>query len=239
MGSAVSMGVNNDDLIDNLLEADYIQTSLVEHVFRAVDRGHYFLPEARGEAYKDVAWKSNHLHMSAPCIYTNVMEGLNLKEGLSFLNLGSGTGYLSTLVGLTLGSSGVNHGIELHEDVVEYAYKRLDEFKKQSGALDEFDFCEPKFVVGNCLCLTGNLKYDRIYCGAGCPSVYESYIKRMLNIGGILVIPLNDQLAQITRNSENSYTVNVLLPVSFATLIAPDIKSEDVDLCKCSYWQNN
>lgn len=148
MGGGVSTGVNNDDLIDNLVEADYIRTSIVENVFRAVDRSHYFLSEARENAYKDLAWKCGHFHMSAPCIYTEVMEGLCLDKGLSFLNLGSGTGYLSTLVGLVLGSNGVNHGIELHEDVVQYAYKRLDEFKKQSGAIDEFDFCEPKFVIG-------------------------------------------------------------------------------------------
>lgn len=148
MGGAVSQGINNDDLIDNLLEAEYLQTSHLEHVFRAVDRGHYFLPECREGAYKDMAWRAGHLHISAPCIYTEVMEGLCLTPGLSFLNLGSGTGYLSTLAGLVLGSNGINHGIELYEDVVQYAYKRLEEFKKQSGAIDEFDFCEPKFAVG-------------------------------------------------------------------------------------------
>lgn len=103
MGGAVSTGEDNDELVDNLVDADYIKTPLVEKVFRAVDRADYYLPDQRESAYKDLAWRHEHLHMSAPCIYSEVMEALQLEPGLSFLNLGSGTGYLSTMVGLILG----------------------------------------------------------------------------------------------------------------------------------------
>ncbi|CAG9819140.1 unnamed protein product [Phaedon cochleariae] len=223
MGGVVSSGQNNDDLIDNLLEADYIKTSMIERVFRAVDRAEYFLAEARGNAYKDLAWKCGNLHLSAPCIYSEVMEGLSIEPGMSFMNLGSGTGYLSTMVGLILGSCGVNHGIEYHLDVVQYANKKLEEFKKHSGAIDEFDYCEPKFIQGNCLCLTSecNARYDRVYCGAACPPQYENYMKNLLKVGGILVMPLNDHLVQILRTSKTNWNTKSLLPVSFATLIQP------------------
>lgn len=103
MGSSVSAGVDNNDLVDNLLAADYIKTPGVERVFRAVDRGMYFTDLGRESAYKDLAWKSGNIHLSAPCIYCEVMENLSLGPGMSFLNLGSGTGYLSTMAGLILG----------------------------------------------------------------------------------------------------------------------------------------
>jgi len=103
MGGAVSAGQTNDELIDNLVEAEYIKSSDVEKVFRAVDRGDYYLPEHKDSAYKDLAWKNGNIHLSAPCIYAEVMESLQLKPGLSFLNLGSGTGYLSTLAGMMIG----------------------------------------------------------------------------------------------------------------------------------------
>lgn len=77
-----------------------------------------------------------------------MLEGLELKPGLSFLNIGSGTGYFSTLVGLLIGSSGVNHGIEVHPYVMEYAIKKLGQFIENSPTLDEFDFCEPRFYCG-------------------------------------------------------------------------------------------
>lgn len=88
MGGAVSAGENNDELIDNLVEADYIKNTTVADIFRAVDRAHYYLPDHRDNAYKDLAWKHGNLHLSAPCIYAEVMESLCLGAGMSFLNLG-------------------------------------------------------------------------------------------------------------------------------------------------------
>eukprot|EP00058_Branchiostoma_floridae_P011831 XP_002597319.1 hypothetical protein BRAFLDRAFT_203567 [Branchiostoma floridae] len=109
MGGAVSAGEDNEELVDNLKEADYIKTKKVEEVFRAIDRGDYYLEEHRDNAYKDLAWKHGNIHLSAPCIYSEVMESLKLKPNLSFLNLGCGTGYLSTMVGLILGRYPVLH----------------------------------------------------------------------------------------------------------------------------------
>lgn len=123
----MSAGEDNDELIDNLKEAYYIRSDLVERAFRAIDRADYYLDEYRDNAYKvsdvggflrgvgevlimfscrlqDLAWRHGNIHLSAPCIYSEVMEALDLHPGLSFLNLGSGTGYLSTMVGLILGN---------------------------------------------------------------------------------------------------------------------------------------
>lgn len=104
----MSAGEDNDDLIDNLKEAQYIRTEKVEQAFRAIDRGDYYLDGYRDSAYKDLAWKHGNIHLSAPCIYSEVMEALKLQPGLSFLNLGSGTGYLSTMVGLIIGKNSVS-----------------------------------------------------------------------------------------------------------------------------------
>lgn len=118
MGGAVSAGEDNDDLIDNLKEAQYIRTDRVEQAFRAIDRGDYYLDGYRENAYKDLAWKHGNIHLSAPCIYSEVMEALKLQQGLSFLNLGSGTGYLSTMVGLIIGETPTLHAVFCSQDKV-------------------------------------------------------------------------------------------------------------------------
>ncbi|MPC16275.1 Protein-L-isoaspartate O-methyltransferase domain-containing protein 1 [Portunus trituberculatus] len=223
MGGAVSTGVDNDDLVDNLKAANYIVTPLLERVFRAVDRGDYFTAENREQAYRDNAWKKGNLHLSAPCIYAKVMEGLQLAPGHSFLNLGSGTGYLSTMAGLIVGPTGVNHGVELHADVLKYSLERLENFKKNSPAIDAFNFCEPQFVQGNCSCLPPDVRlYDRVYCGASCPESREEYMKSLIKPGGVLVMPINDQLVKMTRSGPDTWDIVSLLPVSFSSLVMPD-----------------
>jgi protein-L-isoaspartate O-methyltransferase len=74
-----------------------------------VDRGRFFPPSERALAYNDAAWKSDtgspgRLHLSAPCIYANALEHLDLQAGQAFLNVGSGTGYLNTMAGFLLGA---------------------------------------------------------------------------------------------------------------------------------------
>lgn len=222
MGGAVSSGQDNDELIDNLKEADYIKTQEVERVFRIVDRAHYYLKECRENAYKDLAWKNGTLHLSAPCIYSEVMEALELRKGLSFLNLGSGTGYLNTMVGLMIGPFGVNHGIELHPDNVNFAVERLESFIKTAKKFDDLELCEPQFVVGNCLNLAPeNRLYDRVYCGAACPPELKDTFQNLVKVNGILVIPVGDQLLKIKRISETEFTSENILPVSFASLVQP------------------
>ena len=122
--------------------------------------------------YRDFAWRRNHVHVSAPCIYAEVLEALELPplrpylsddaqsacaRPLSFLNVGSGTFYLSTLVGLALGPHAVHHAVELHADVVQYACERVRELLRASDALQQYELCLPRVLCGNALLLDARL----------------------------------------------------------------------------------
>lgn len=58
-----------------------------------------------------------------------------------------------------------------------------------------FEFCEPSFVTGNCLEISPDCtQYDRVYCGAGVQKEHEDYMKSLLKVGGILVMPLEEKV---------------------------------------------
>ena len=84
-----------------------ISTPAVIAAFTNVDRGHFIdAPEHSTEEirYINSPFRNGAQHLSAPCIYATAMEGLELSTGCSFLNVCSGTGYLSALVSQVVGT---------------------------------------------------------------------------------------------------------------------------------------
>ena len=81
MGGVVTKGQNNDELIDNLIEAKYLFDPKICRIFRRVDRGNFYPGEYQEDAYRDQAMRSGNIHLSSPCIYCSVMENMDFKPG--------------------------------------------------------------------------------------------------------------------------------------------------------------
>lgn len=56
--------------------------------------------------------------------------------------------WLSTFFYYFLGVYGVNHGIEIHQSLIDIAYQKLEEFKLNAAGIDYFELCEPVFIEG-------------------------------------------------------------------------------------------
>ena len=84
----------------------------VINAFKAVDRGFFIdAPDPMHDTsepieeirYLNTPFRNGLQHLSAPSIYGTALEALELREGLSFLNVCSGTGYFSALATQILG----------------------------------------------------------------------------------------------------------------------------------------
>lgn len=78
--------------------------------------------------------------------------------------------------------------------------------------LFRFEFCEPSFVAGNCLEIPPESRqYDRVYCGAGVQKEHEDYMKNLLKVGGILVMPLEEKVGDVSAQWKKTQAYFTLL----------------------------
>ncbi|XP_026475750.1 uncharacterized protein LOC113380945 [Ctenocephalides felis] len=225
MGNNVSTATNNRELVENLIASKYLQSNEIADGFRIVDRGDYVSPSKREFAYADCAWKYNDLHLSAPSIYCFALETLQIKPGMSFLNIGSGTGYLNTIVGLLVGEYGINHGIEINKDVIAHAEVCIDSFMANTlPQIKNTSFCRPTLTHGDAFAILPNMLYDRIYVGAKCTEVMSNYFKQFLKVEGCLILPISNCLCLIQRLTSKLFHSSLVTGVSFASLVSKSPK---------------
>jgi protein-L-isoaspartate(D-aspartate) O-methyltransferase len=172
---------------------------------------HFFFDETFwSQAYKDIAFPiGGGQTISQPYTVAYQTELLHLSKGDKVLEIGTGSGY-QTCVLMELGAT--VYTIERQESIYERTIKVLPgmgyhaNFFFGDGSVGRSDFAP----------------YDRILVTAGAPFVPEILLKQ-LRIGGILVIPVGSENAQvmvtIIRVSENDYEKIELDTFRFVPLV--------------------
>jgi protein-L-isoaspartate O-methyltransferase len=152
-------------------------------------------------AHADQPLREGLIHLSAPHIYGTAIEALELHENapLSFLNIGSGTGYLSCIVASILGHTSTNYGVEAQLDVIQHCHNSVEKWKQNfRGKL-------PPLTVlhGSAFNISTDkgealFRFDRIYVGAAIEKNSLSLFTDLLKDGGILVAPGKSQHAPVS-----------------------------------------
>ncbi len=233
----LSQATNNEGLVSALVSNGVISITdspSLHSAFTYTDRG-TFIPGDYddGQVYSDRPFRNSQVHMSAPHMYCAILNALELKGGMSFLNIGSGSGYLSCLASCLLGENGVSHGVELNAELVENS--RLATTAWFSDILSRRENGESdlplvsregvQFVHGNCFAIdvpsaASAARYDRVYIGASCPKRFVEYFYNLLADDGVMLVPVqeNGELLKIHRIVGGVYTTECLSSVYYAPL---------------------
>lgn len=152
----------------------------------------HVIQDLQSRAHADEPIREGGVHISAPHIYGTIAEALDLprNSSLSFLNIGSGTGYLSSIVAHILGPTGVCFGVEINSSVLEHCHASMGRWK----ADQDVELAHMEFFHGNGLHIDASIGesligYDRIYVGAAVESSCVKQLASLLRLGGILVAP--------------------------------------------------
>lgn len=195
------------------------RSEAIVEAFAAVDRRDFIEPFETSGCYEDAPVWCPPLHQSAPSMYSCALDALDLRPGISFLNIGSGSGYLSALVVELAGRQSFHIGLELNAAMAAHATAK---FAQRYGG----EKTPATFLGGDCFAIDvdASPKFDRVYVGAGAGRSARRLL-RLLKKHGVLVAPLadddgNQALVKAVRASPTAWRLEKRqVRVEFAPLV--------------------
>jgi protein-L-isoaspartate(D-aspartate) O-methyltransferase len=185
-------------LIDLLIKEGWLKTPRIIEAFRKIKRVD-FLPED----IKDMSELNEALPIgfgqtiSQPLVVAFMMELLNPKLGERVLDIGSGSGWTSALLGELVGENGKVFAIELIPELMEFGKKNVAKYNFIEGKRVEF------------ICADGSIGYkksapfDKILASASAEKIPLAW-KEQLKLGGRIVTPIGDSIWLFIRKSEKT-----------------------------------
>ena len=179
----------------NRLIEELRQHNISERVLAAMKQvpRHLFVPEnERQNAYADyplpIGWGQT---ISAPHMVAIMCDILDIREGMTVLEIGGGSGYHAAVIAKLAGSGHV-YTVERIEPLASFARENL----KKAGISNV-----TVIVEDGSLGLPGFAPYDRISVAAASPEILDT-LTDQLKTGGKLVIPVGkyyQELYLVTR----------------------------------------
>ena len=172
-----------------------IMTSITQ-AFKLVNRVDFVPDSIKEEADIDVPLPIGFGQtISQPTTVLMMLEWLEAKAGNKVLDVGSGSGWTTALLSHIVGPKGKVFAIERLPELVEFG---RDNCKKIGISNAQFikagkDYGLPKY-----------LPYDRILVSASAQKLPEALLNQ-LKVGGKLVIPVQNDILEISKTSNKNY----------------------------------
>lgn len=197
-----------DRLIEHLEKLGVLENPLVLDAFRNVDRADFILPEHSSSAYVDAPLPIGFSQtISQPYTVAVMLHLLEPQPGLSFLDIGSGSGWTTALLARIAGDRGRVLGLERRPELVQFGSRNLSRYPFSRARISR-----ASIILGD-----PGQTYDRILVSASA-SRFPEELTEQLNPGGILVIPVGHSIWKL-RNGDNGLEKEEYYGYSFVPLI--------------------
>lgn len=170
----------------------------VEDAFRAIDRARFVPPDLKRDAYMDTALPIGEGQtISQPTVVALCFEWLDVSQGDSVLDLGSGSGWTTALLAHLAGPGGSVVGIERIPSLVSFGSKNLSTYAFAHAHIEQ---------AGNELGKPEKAPFDRILVSAATGEVPDA-LKQQLKDGGKMIVPVQDAICVVDRIGDHFKTI--------------------------------
>ncbi|OGC51465.1 hypothetical protein A2982_02775 [candidate division WWE3 bacterium RIFCSPLOWO2_01_FULL_39_13] len=201
--------MNNWDLISDLVDSGVLKSSQIIEAFKNVDRVDFVPDYFKEFPYVDAPLSIGYGQtISQPTTVAIMLELLHPQKGDHVLDIGSGSGWTTTLLAYIVGDSGKVAGKEIIPELVEFGSKNLAKYNfinatistavsttpeisdpgSKTLDINNSQVQQPLWLIG-----TPGVLYDRILVSASAEK-FPSELLGQLKNDGRLVIPVQNSI---------------------------------------------
>ena len=170
---------------------------LLINALRLIDRKDFVRNELKDRAYEDVDLDMGYGEtFTRPTVIAQSLQLLKPRLGGKYLDLGTGSGYVATVLGFIAGQGGYVYSIERIQWLWELARQNISNYK---------DIKNVKFLYRNGSSgLPESAPFDGIHVSFTMDSIPNEWIEQLSPKNGVLVVPFSEyNLKVIERNGDN------------------------------------
>ena len=184
----------------------------VRHALGTIDREHFLPRRQRRFAGQDRALEIGHRQTnSQPSTVLHLLSQLEVEPGHRVLDVGSGSGWTTALLGQLVGEDGQVYGVELVPELVTWSRKNLAPYPMPWISVSQ---AHPD-VLG----LPEQAPFDRILVSAEATRIPEPLVDQLVT-DGLMVVPVRGRLTSVRRTVAGPSVVQHGF-YSFVPLIEP------------------
>lgn len=198
----------------------------IEKAFETVRREYFVPADLIDEAEYDAALPIGYGQtISQPSTVKQMLAWLEAKKGQTVLDVGSGSGWTTALLAYLVGESGTIYATERIPELLEFGKNNTESFfsDRKNKNNENGDYAKIEFYkAGKTIGLPENGPFDRILVSAAADTIPCELIDQ-LKIGGKIVIPVHDEILEITKISDTKIKTIIHPGFVFVPLIQSGI----------------
>jgi protein-L-isoaspartate(D-aspartate) O-methyltransferase len=213
-------------LIQEIIELGYLKSPRIIEAFLAIDRKDFVNLDNKNEAYLNIPLPIGFGQtISQPLTVAFMLELLQPKKGEKILDIGSGSGWTSSLLSYLVNSEnqkskGQVIAIERILELKELGEKNTAKYNFVKKGIAKF-FCADGAKDVSAICSQIGLKdgFDKILCSATVKEVPQEW-REQLKVGGKIVVPFDGEIQLWIKKRDNSFDRQFFKGFSFVPLIS-------------------